>query len=141
MSMWKMTPNKIYKVFLSKYFFRYLLFGGLATIVDWFVYYVSVYSFNFHYALSVTFSFMLGSITNFSLNKYFNFRNKYKKLHNQFFVYLIIAFIGLLFTIFLLWVFIDLLLVDKFLARVIATAVILVYNFLGHKYVTFNIMK
>ncbi|OGJ15883.1 hypothetical protein A3K73_01835 [Candidatus Pacearchaeota archaeon RBG_13_36_9] len=119
----------------------YLVFGGFATIIDWGVYYLSLYSLGIHYSLSVTLSFIFGSITNFLLNKYLNFNNQYKKLHNQFILYLLIAIGGLIFTIVLMWFLIEVCLVDKFLARVIATAITLVYNFLGHKYITFNLLK
>ena len=132
---------KLFKIFASRQFLAYLLFGGIATIVDWGTYWLFLYSLGLHYSLAVTFSFMLGSLTNFSLNKYLNFKNRYKKLHNQFVLYLLIAIIGLLFTILLMWICIELLSIDEFLARVIATAITLIYNFLGHKFITFNLLK
>src|SRR4030042_1809862 len=129
----KMVINKLTKIFVSRSFMLYLVFGGFATIIDWGVYYLALYSLGIHYSLSVTLSFIFGSITNFLLNKYLNFNNQYKKLHNQFILYLLIAIGGLIFTIVLMWFLIEVCLVDKFLARVIATAITLVYNFLGHK--------
>jgi putative flippase GtrA len=136
-----MLLNKIKNIFVSRLFLLYLLFGGIATVVDWSTYYLFLVSFNLHYSISVTFAFILGSITNFSLNKRFNFNNKYKKVHNQFLLYLLIAFGGLILTITLMWLLIDVCIIDPFLSRVIATAITLIYNFLGHKYVTFNILK
>lgn len=133
--------NKIAGVFLSRTFFVYLIMGGLATVVDWGTFALFAYSMNWHYALSVTLSFTLGSLTNFSLNKYLNFDNKYKKLHYQFLVYLLIAIIGLAITLGIMFLCIEFIETGKMLARIIATALVLVYNFLGHKYVTFNLMR
>ena len=133
--------KSVFQVFFSRIFLLYLLCGGLATIVDWGVYSIGIYIIKINYVYSVTFSFLLGSITNFSLNKYLNFKNKYKKLHYQFLVYLIIAIPGLLLTILLMWMMIDVLLMNLFLSRIITTGVVLIYNYLGHRYLTFNILR
>jgi putative flippase GtrA len=119
----------------------YVLFGGLATIVDWSVFALGIYSFGMHYALAVTISFSFGSITNFTLNKYLNFQNKYKKVHLQFLLYLVIALIGLALTILFMWLMIDGMAIGEFTARVITTAIVLIYNFLGHKFVTFRLLR
>ena len=133
--------KKLMNVFFSKTFFIYLLFGGVATIIDWSAFAFGTYSLGMNYVLAVTISFSLGSITNFTLNKYLNFKNRYKRVHIQFLLYLVIAVIGLVFTIFFMWIMIEGMLIDKFLARVITTAIVLVYNFLGHKYVTFKLLR
>lgn len=127
--------------FFSKTFFLYLIYGGLATVVDWGVFALSVYGLGIHYALSVTLSFTAGSITNFSLNKYFNFKNNYKKVHVQFMAYLIVAIIGLVVTLGFMWFFIELLRMNDFIARIITTALVLIYNYLGHKHFTFRFFK
>ena len=133
--------KKIFDVFFSRTFFLYLLFGGLATVVDWGAYAIGIYLIELNYILAVTISFSLGSITNFALNKYLNFQNKYKKLHLQFLLYLVIALIGLALTILLMWLMIESIQMDKFVARIITTAIVLIYNFLGHKFVTFRILR
>lgn len=137
----KIMIKKLTNIFLSHTFLIYLIMGGLATIVDWGAFAIFAYAFNWHYTISVTLSFTLGSMTNFSLNKYFNFKNKYKKVHYQFLVYLLVAIIGLGITISIMFLCINFSEISKMVARIIATAIVLIYNFLGHKYITFNLMK
>jgi len=133
--------KKLIDIFMSRTFILYILFGGLATIVDWGSFFLASYSLNINYILAVTISFSLGSITNFTLNKYLNFSNKYKKFHLQFILYLFIALIGLMITIGLMWLFISTFGFGKMSARIITTAITLIYNFVGHKYVTFNLLR
>lgn len=133
--------KKINDIFFSRVFFVYILFGGLATIVDWGSYALGIYYFKWHYVLAVTFAFILGSLVNFTLNKYLNFKNEYKKVHYQFMIYMIIATIGLTITILLMWFFIEVIGIDKFISRVITTAITLIYNFLGHRFITFRLFR
>jgi len=133
--------KRIFGAFFSKTFFLYIIFGGLATIVDWGSFAFCTYFLGFHYILGVTISFSFGSITNFTLNKYLNFQNKYKKIHLQFLLYLLVALLGLCITILLMWLMIDGFGIEKFIARIITTAIVLIYNFLGHKLITFNLLR
>lgn len=133
--------RKLFNIFFSRTFFMYVLFGGLATIVDWSIFALGIYSFGMHYTLAVTISFSFGSITNFILNKYLNFQNKYKKVHLQFLLYLVIALIGLALTLLFMWLMIDSMAIGELTARVITTAIVLIYNFLGHKFVTFRLLR
>jgi|SRR3989344_2429739 len=133
--------KKAGNTFLSKTFFIYVVLGGLATIVDWGSYALGIYYFEWYYVLAVTISFVLGSITNFLLNKYLNFKNEYKKIHFQFLIYMTIAMIGLAITVFLMWLFIEIIGINKFISRVITTAITLIYNFLGHRFITFRLFR
>lgn len=133
--------QKLIDSFFSKYFIFYIVFAGIATIIDWASFAFSTYSMNLHYILSVIISFTLGSITNFSLNKYFNFKNKYKKISIQFILFLLVAIIGLIITILLMYLFVDVLLINKLISRIITTGIVLFYSFLGHKFITFRILK
>jgi len=133
--------KRLFNIFFSRSFFLYLIFGGLATLIDWSSFALATYSAGLSYLISVIISFSLGSITNFYLNKRLNFKNEYKKWYYQFIVYLIIALLGLSITLVLMWLLVDNLFIEKMFARIITTAIVLIYNFLGHKYITFRILK
>ena len=129
------------KIFLSKNFFLYIFLGGLATLLDWGSFAIGVYILDLHYVLSVIVSFCVGAISNFSLNKYFNFKDDYKKVHYQFFAYLLVALVGLFITILLMYIFIDLLFMEKIISRILTSGIVFIYSFLGHKFFTFNLSK
>ena len=117
----------------------YMIFGGIATIIDWGSFALTHYSLGWHYSLSVLLSFSLGSITNFTLNKYLNFKNKSKRILLQSAIYLSIAMLVLIITLCFMAIFIDILNLPVMIARIITTAIVLFYNFLGHKYITFKL--
>ncbi len=133
--------KKLVEVFFSRTFFLYIIFGGLATVVDWSSFWIAAYRFNVYYLLAVTISFSLGSITNFVLNKILNFKNKYERWMLQFMVYLLVALVGLGITLLLMWALVGGMLMNKMVARIIVTGIVLIYNFIGHKYITFRILK
>jgi len=133
--------NKVFNVFFSKTFLLYFIFGGMATIVDWGSFWILVYLLNTNYLFAVTLSFIFGSITNFSLNKTLNFRNKYRRWDIQFMLYLLVAITGLILTLALMWLLVEWLSIDKMTSRIIVSAIVLGYNFLGHKYFTFKILN
>jgi len=121
-------------------FLTYLFFGGVATLIDWGTFSITLYI-GFHYLLSLTLSFSLGSITNFSLNKYFNFKNKYKNVPLQFLIYLIIAIGGLTISMLMMLFAVEILQAEKVPARIIITFLMLAYNYAGHTLITFSKFK
>jgi len=121
-------------------FLTYLSFGGLATLIDWGTFSITL-SMGWHYLLSLTLAFSLGSITNFTLNKYFTFKNKYKNIPLQFLVYLIIAIVGLVISMLLILFAVEILHTEKLSARMVITFIMLVYNYAGHALITFNKLK
>jgi putative flippase GtrA len=133
--------KKVWGIFFSRTFFTYIIFGGLATIFVWGIFYLSTYTFEYNYLLSTLLGFSVGSIVNFSLNKYINFKNRYQKIKYQFALFLVIAIIGLGISFFIMWNFVGVLHFDKMISRILTTGIVLIYNFLGHKYITFRLLK
>ena len=129
------------KKLYNSQFIRYSLFGGIATIVDWGLFYLFNYWLGIHYAFSVSVSYFCGTITNFTLNKYYNFKNNYKNIIKQYSLFLVIALIGLLITLGLMSFFIEILKLSAIISRIIATAIVLIYNYFGQKNITFKILK
>ena len=63
---------------VGKLFGGYVIFAGIATIVDIGLLYLLTAFIGLHYLLSAALSYTCGMITNYSLNKVFNFKNKSK---------------------------------------------------------------
>ncbi len=133
--------KSILYIFLSRNFFLYLIFAGVATLFDWSTFYASVYALGYHYLLGTIFGFLIGSAINFSLNKYLNFKNKYQIIKNQFALFLVVAAVGLTLSLLIMLFFVGFIHINKMVSRIITTGIVLMYNFLGHKYLTFKILK
>lgn len=140
--------------------FRFLLVGGLATIVDWLVsFFVSaitpdimVSSWNVKDTLATLCGFSVGLIINYILSLVFVYKNKKNensgKSVKDFFLFTVIGVIVLLFQVLFIYLLNDLLFVQVLhweviliknltfgyiLSRVLATAIGLVINYLARK--------
>lgn len=137
---------------LFKEIFRYILVGGLATIVDWTIYFIfqnyvfigNVYS----YYYSAFLGFMAGLIINYILSISFVFKNvenkEETKTFKSFMIFLIIGVIGLLLTeagLFLGSVIFKenfQIKIVNMMVRCFMTCVVLVWNYLARKILIFK---
>jgi len=122
-------------------FFSYIVCGGIATLFDWSTFYLLNLKLHFNYLIAVSLSFTVGSIINYTLNKYYTFNNKHKNILLQFTVYLTGALSGLCITWILMIFFIKYLYYQPMLSRIIITGIMLFYNYLYHKTITFGKIK
>ena len=116
-------------------FFRYAFVGGVATVADWAVFYILTKALDVYYLISGIAAFVLGLAVNFLLSKRFVFSAEEKK-HSagaEFAVYAVIGVIGLLMTEGIMYVLAEKLMLDVMLTKVIATAVVFVWNFAARK--------
>jgi putative flippase GtrA len=135
------SGEKLKKILTSvtfRQFIVYIPLAGIATVVDWGSYYLLAKELKLNPILSVIISYTLGGLTNYSLNKIFNFRDKVKTIGFQMAVYGIIMGISYGLTALLMSIQIYLLSINFFIARIITTAIVLAYNFIMHKSFTFN---
>lgn len=126
---------------LARTFFVYSVSGAVATLVDWGSFFVMSSVFSLYYMLAVCVSYTLGSLTNFTLNKYITFKNKYAKLHHQYLVHLAVSIASLGLTVLIMYAFVEKFGLPKLNARVLTTLVVLPVNFVLHKNITFGMLK
>ena len=126
-----LTPTK--NGFLQ--FFRYLFVGGIATVVDWGVLMGLTELLQLHHLVSAIFAFVAGLGTNFLLSKLLVFRASEAKTNSllEFLGYALIGVIGLGMTELIMFLFTDGLSLHYMLSKAIATAVVLVWNYLARK--------
>lgn len=126
-----LTPTK--NGFLQ--FFRYLFVGGIATVVDWGVLMGLTELLQLHHLVSAIFAFLAGLGTNFLLSKLLVFRASEAKTNSllEFLGYALIGVIGLGMTELIMFLFTDGLSLHYMLSKAIATAVVLVWNYLARK--------
>ncbi len=120
-------------------FFRYAFVGGVATVADWGVLYAMTEKANVHYLASAVVAFAAGLAVNFGLSKKFVFSaEKNHSFFAEFSVYAVIGAVGLLLTEGIMYFLTDILGWYFMLPKIIATAVVFVWNFAARKVVLYK---
>jgi dolichyl-phosphate beta-glucosyltransferase len=119
-------------------FFKYSVVGVSGTIVDLGTLYIFVDFLHIPVLLATAISFILAVINNFILNKYWTFQNKSSNVRKQFIKFLIVSVIGLLLTEMFMALFVYVLKIWYLISKLLTSAIILVWNFLGNKHWTFK---
>lgn len=119
--------------------FRYLFVGGAAFLVDFGSLYVLTEFAGFHYLVSAGLAFLLGLGTNYALSIAWVFSSR--KLGNrwvEFAMFGLIGLIGLGLNEFIIWQCTESLRFHYLLSKMVATAVVLFWNFFARKYALFR---
>ena len=119
-------------------FLRYCLVGGTATVVDFALLFGLTEFLGLWYLASATAAFIGGATTNYILNRFWTFNNADKRIGRQAGLFIIIAAIGILLNNGILAVGVEIFGLWYMLAKVISSAITLIWNFIGHKYITFR---
>ena len=114
--------------------FKFVIVGGIATIIDWVIYYI-VYNFlHINPLIANIISFSVSVIYNYIASVKWVFDvNKNKNKLRMLIEFLIFSIIGLLLTELLLWIGIDKMNLNAMLTKIIATAIVMVFNFITRK--------
>ena len=120
--------------------FRYLFVGGTAFLVDYGLLYVLTEYCGMHYLLSATLAFIAGLVVNYLISTKWVFRTGAPLTNKaaEFTVFALIGVVGLLLNNVLLYVFTDICLINYMISKLIATAVVTLWNFGARKFILFN---
>lgn len=119
-------------------FIRYLLVGGSATLIDWSLFYIFAIVLGIYYQVALVISFSISCIFNYYFSRIFTFRSKSQKIFSQFSLFLLVIAIYLSMSIFLMFIFVELILIEKMISKILTTGFMLIVNYLLNKYLTFN---
>lgn len=119
--------------------FRYVLSGGLAYTADYSALIILVEVFRMHYLAAAAIAFALGSITAYILNVIWvfdkrTFTNKYVEIS----IFAIIAIVGLVLNQACIWFFTENANMHYLFSKLIATMIVVVWNFFARKYILFR---
>ncbi|MBQ9673161.1 MAG: GtrA family protein [Ruminococcus sp.] len=130
------TPTK--NGFLQ--FFRYVFVGGIATVVDWGVLFLSTDFFHIYHMVSTIIAFIAGLITNFLLSKLIVFKANEARVNAamEFVSYTVIGVIGLVITEIIMFLFTNCWSLYYMLSKVIATIIVLVWNYTARKLIIYK---
>ena len=139
----------IFRIFFTKQFLIYIIFGGIAAVVNLICGYVLYTYTTFPYMLAVFLGASCGLLINFLLNYFFNFIYRGRPMLNQLATFTCVAMVGTLLTALiagmLLFIFealdinVEYLFVSpKFISQFISVGLVTLYSFVAHKYLSFN---
>ena len=132
----RLFREKTTNIFIQ--FFRYIFVGGFAFLADAFTLWLCEKWMN--YMIAAAIAFVVGLAVNYALSIWFVFSesSKVKNKVKEFVVYGIIGLIGLLITEGIMYLFTDVFGLYFLISKIIAAAIVLVWNFATRKVVLYN---
>lgn len=114
--------------------FRFGIVGVIATIIDFaFLYFFKEFC-NFPVLVSNTLSFIISALYNYWASLTFVFDvNQEKSQKKNFIIFMTFSVIGLLLNDLIVWIVTDLIHIYYMISKVIATAIVMVFNFITRK--------
>ena len=130
------------KRLLEKYMgglFGYLIVGGLATIVEWAGFWLFSEKLSIEYLLATALAFAISTFANWLFGRLLVFRGKQQQslLREILSVYLA-SIVGLLLNLLIMFLLVQLLGVEKMIAKMAATVLVFTYNYLVRKLIIYR---
>ena len=137
-----LTIRKIIERFvpLNK-FIKFCVVGGLGTLLNLFILYLSVELFGLWYIYGAVLSFVIVITFNFSLNKIWTFKDREREsiaVTGQYLTYVVIGGIGMAINIACLYVLVEYFHIQYLLAELIAILIATLWNFQGTRFLVFK---
>lgn len=129
---------KIYSKFRN--LILYGIIGSCSSGLDFLLYSLFVEVFGLHYILSNCISVLAGISTSFVLNRTYNFKVK-DKTKTRFAIFLTVGLCGMLVSNFILYLCIDVMNWNKIVSKLLSIVLVVVFQFVLNKYITFRPMK
>ncbi len=133
----KKELNKLFK----RQFIRFSCSGMVATTVDVCLLYFLTSYVGIWYLLSSIFSFLIGSITHFSISRHWVFKNKEKSFWRQYHSFFIIHLGGLAINTTGLYILVTFAHIYYLLAKIMIVFLGVGWTFLANKKITFKSQK
>ncbi len=133
-----MTDGSVSKIKNIAPFLKYCAVGVLGTAIDVAVLWLLVHFGGLPVLTATTLSFIVSVINNFLLNKFWTFRNPSSNYRKLFIKFIIVSLGGLGLTNLCMWVLVHAAEIWYIWAKLMTSALVLVWNFLANKYWTFR---
>ncbi len=130
--------SRIAKIISVPELLPYILIGGIATLIDWSMFSISVTWFHLHYQLALLIGYASGGVFHYCTNKIITFKCRSKQLGSQLSIYILVGAISLLGSMGVLAFLVNEFAINKILARVLTTGIMLLPNYLLHKHISFS---
>lgn len=121
-----------------KEFIKFSIVGALNTIVDFMVFSIFLYIFNFHYLVANIVAVAAASTNSYILNRRWTWRSTDSRWHHQVAKFLVVVVIGFFLNELILYFLVDHADVAPLVAKAIAVSVVLLVNFTANRWWTFR---
>ena len=120
-------------------FVRYFFVGSFAFVVDFGLLYILTEYAGLHYLLSATLSFISGLLVNYIISCLWVFNgSKFKNRLVEFLFFAAIGVVGLALNDTLIWLFTDCIGTHYMFSKIVAAAMVYLWNFFARKYLVFR---
>ena len=122
-------------------FIKFCVVGGLGTLLNLFILYISVELFGIWYIYGAAFSFVIVITFNFSLNKIWTFKDKEREtiaVTGQYLIYVVIGGVGMAINIAFLYLLVEYFHIQYLLAELVAILIATLWNFQGTRFLVFK---
>ena len=114
--------------------FKFVIVGGIATIIDWLIYFILYKFIKLEPIIANIISFSVSVIYNYYASCKYVFKvNKEKSKTRQFTEFIIFSLIGLGINELLIFIFVNKLSWNAMLVKILATLIVMVFNFITRK--------
>ena len=119
---------------LDRKFLTYLLIGGTAALLEWSLFYVFNKVWAINYLFAVVMSFVLSTLYHYILTTMYVFESgaKYNKAAEISLVF-VVSVMGLLLNLGMMYLLVDFTSMDAMLSKIIASALVTMWNYLARK--------
>ena len=119
--------------------FRYVLSGALAYGVDYCSLIVFVEIFKIYYLTAALVAFLIGSITAYILNVRWVFdKRTFKNRYFEISIFIVIGVVGLILNQYIIWFFTENVNFHYLFSKLVATMIVVIWNFFARKYILFR---
>lgn len=114
--------------------FKFTIVGGIATIIDWTIYYLLFNILKINPLLANLGAFSISVIYNYIASVKWVFKVTDKKSKKELFIeFIILSIVGLLITEIIIYIGINLIKIDAMIIKIIATVIVMIFNFITRK--------
>ncbi len=114
--------------------FKFGIVGGIATIIDFIIYYICYNSIGLDPLIANIIAFSISVIYNFYASVKWVFDVDNEKNKKVIFVeFIVLAIVGLVISELLLYIFINKLNIHKMISKILATIIVMIFNFITRK--------
>lgn len=113
--------------------FIYAIVGGIATLVEWIIFYLCDTFTPIHYQLSTAIAFFFSTFANWIFGKLLLFKEKTKSVILELLQIYLVSIIALLLNMLIMYIAVEKIQLQTFFSKVIATAIVFFWNFLVRK--------
>ena len=107
--------------------------GGTAFVIDYGIFTILSQFLNIHYLIASIISFSISVIYNYILSIKWVFDVRKKQTTKEFIIFIVLSVIGLGLNSLIMYASVDLMRIHEMISKIIATAIVMVYNFITRK--------